>query len=67
MRLSSKCFQKLAKRRQEKDSAKSLSETILMLLTHLELQNQIARQAREDMEEYTWNKRASEIIGFLKK
>jgi len=47
------------------DSAKSLSETTLTLLTHPELQEKIASQARTDVEGYTWDKRARKIIDFL--
>lgn len=48
------------------DSAKSLSETILMLLAHPELQRRLAKQARDDVEEYTWVKRAKSILNFIK-
>ena len=47
------------------DSAKNLSETILMLLAHPKLGKELARQARQDVLEYTWDKRARRIIDFL--
>lgn len=49
------------------DSPESLATTIKMLLSHDELQKQLARQAREDVEEYTWDKRAKKILDFMKK
>ena len=47
------------------DLARSLSETILMLLAHPELQKKLARQAREDVKKYTWTKRAKNISNFI--
>ena len=47
------------------DSAKNLSETILILLAHPELQKKLAEQARADVEEYTWDKRARKILNFI--
>ena len=49
----------------EPDSAKSLSAAILALLSRPELQGKLARQARVDVEEYTWGKRAKSIINFV--
>ncbi len=49
------------------DSSESLATTIKMLLSHDELQKQLARQARKDVEEYTWDKRAKKILDFLRK
>ncbi len=47
------------------DSARSLSEAVLTLLANPELQRKLAHQAREDVKEYTWGKRAGKIIDFL--
>ena len=47
------------------DSTESLSKTILVLLTHPELQTKLARQARVDVEEYTWAKRARSVLNFI--
>lgn len=48
------------------DSPESLATTIKMLLSHQEFQKNLARQARIDVEEYTWDKRAKKILLFLK-
>ncbi|MGB3921682.1 MAG: glycosyltransferase family 4 protein [Minisyncoccia bacterium] len=49
------------------DSFENLATTIKMLLSHEELQKKLARQARQDVEEYTWDKRAEKILDFLSK
>ena len=48
------------------DSPESLATTVKMLLSHEELRETLARQARKDVLEYTWDKRAKKILDFLR-
>lgn len=48
------------------DSPESLSAAIQILISQTELQKKLARQARQDVEQYTWDKRAKKILAFLK-
>lgn len=47
------------------DSPESLSAAIQTLISQPELQKKLARQARQDVGEYTWDKRARKIIDFI--
>jgi len=47
------------------DNPQALAEGILWLATHPEAAQSLARQARADVEQYTWPKRAERVLAFL--